>query len=239
MSVRLRRRFVSLLLACSLAGCGPGPGDGVEPVLDKGGPADASGPALEDGGMVDGGGSMEGEMEEISLVMSNPSGKYGTTHGGGQAWVFNGESGPFQVDVENYTGFGGAAAVGPFAMRSADADYDTCGLCVVLRRGEETYMPVDPEGTSFQLSELGKFAGERFSGRAEVSLEFRQVTIQPSTYATSGVPGGKRLRVAPWGWSAVLQQPECGGHGHLHGSSCHCDAGYRRDPQDPLNCIPL
>jgi hypothetical protein len=31
---------------------------------------------------------------------------------------------------------------------------------------------------------------------------------------------------------------ECGGHGHLHGTVCHCDDGYTVDPDDPGNCIP-
>lgn len=63
-------------------------------------------------------------------------------------------------------------------------------------------------------------------------MEFREVPINTTTYATTDVPGGKRLLVAPWSW-------ECGGHGHLHGSTCHCDAGYQVDPQNPANCIPM
>jgi hypothetical protein len=31
---------------------------------------------------------------------------------------------------------------------------------------------------------------------------------------------------------------ECGGHGHLHGTSCHCDTGYKQDPLDEGMCIP-
>jgi hypothetical protein len=31
---------------------------------------------------------------------------------------------------------------------------------------------------------------------------------------------------------------ECGGHGHLHGTECHCDSGYKQDPADPGMCIP-
>jgi hypothetical protein len=30
---------------------------------------------------------------------------------------------------------------------------------------------------------------------------------------------------------------ECGGHGHLHGTSCHCDTGYKQDPEDEGMCI--
>jgi hypothetical protein len=30
---------------------------------------------------------------------------------------------------------------------------------------------------------------------------------------------------------------ECGGHGHLHGTACHCDTGYKQDPGDEGMCI--
>jgi hypothetical protein len=30
---------------------------------------------------------------------------------------------------------------------------------------------------------------------------------------------------------------ECGGHGHLHGTACHCDTGYKQDPEDEGMCI--
>lgn len=32
---------------------------------------------------------------------------------------------------------------------------------------------------------------------------------------------------------------ECGGHGHLHGTQCHCDSGYQQDPGDPGMCIAV
>jgi hypothetical protein len=48
-----------------------------------------------------------------------------------------------------------------------------------------------------------------------------------------------------WTFDATLEafgggepEAECGGHGQLHGDHCHCDPGYRLDPQNPRNCIP-
>ncbi len=32
---------------------------------------------------------------------------------------------------------------------------------------------------------------------------------------------------------------ECGGHGHLHGTQCHCDTGYKQDTNDPGMCVPV
>ncbi len=30
---------------------------------------------------------------------------------------------------------------------------------------------------------------------------------------------------------------ECGGHGHMHNGECHCDEGYKVDPDDNTQCI--
>jgi len=44
-----------------------------------------------------------------------------------------------------------------------------------------------------------------------------------------------------YGSVTILHAPstpeECGGHGHLHGTQCHCDSGYQQDPDDPGMCI--
>ena len=37
---------------------------------------------------------------------------------------------------------------------------------------------------------------------------------------------------------APADPSECGGHGHLHGTECHCDPGYEQDPDDAGMCIP-
>jgi len=36
---------------------------------------------------------------------------------------------------------------------------------------------------------------------------------------------------------AANNPEECGGHGHLHGTQCHCDSGYQQAPNDPGMCI--
>jgi len=37
--------------------------------------------------------------------------------------------------------------------------------------------------------------------------------------------------------AAAAAADPCSGHGHLHGSSCHCDEGYMNDPFNPEACI--
>lgn len=175
--------------------------------------------------------------EQISFTFSSSGGQYATTHGGGDFWLFEGTSGELKVSLETYTEYGAPAAPATFTLRSEDANYDTCGVCVLVRRGAETYLPVVTATSAVRFSTMGKVEGEHFAGEITNAMEFRQVSINQMTYATTDVANGKRLLVNPWTWDIVLPAPECGGHGHLHGTECHCDSGYVIDPQDEGNCI--
>jgi hypothetical protein len=183
------------------------------------------------------GGSTEGP-EQVTVVGTMEQGQYATTHGGGEVWRYGARSGPFIVDLESYSEFGAPTMPGTYTLRTDDSNYASCAFCLVLRRGTERYMPVFAPGKTVAFTSLGKRAGERFSGMLNDRLEFRQVTINAQTFATADVPNGKRLSVAGFAWNVVLVPPECGGHGHLHGSTCHCDPGYRVDPANPRNCVP-
>lgn len=54
--------------------------------------------------------------------------------------------------------------------------------------------------------------------------------------------GGLDYSGVVFGQVTILHAPahpeECGGHGHPHGTHCHCDSGYVQDPNDPGMCIP-
>ncbi|MCA3012714.1 MAG: hypothetical protein INH41_09995 [Myxococcaceae bacterium] len=176
--------------------------------------------------------------EGVTLEPTMAQGRYASTHGGGEVWRYGARSGTFTLSIESYTEYGGPTRPGPFTLRPEDASLATCGTCLLLRRGSERYLPVVTAGATVTFSALGRRAGERFSGTVDRALEFRQVTIDGQTYATSDVPNGKRLSVAPFPFDVALVSPECGGYGHRHGSTCHCDPGYQLDPTNPLNCVP-
>lgn len=193
------------------------------------------------GGGATGGGAAGGTSsgpESVTLTATMEQGQYATTHGGGEVWRYGARSGAFVVDLESYTEYGGPAAPGSYTLRTEDSSYASCAFCLVLRRGSERYMPVFAAGKTVTFSAMGKRAGERFTGTVNQALEFREVTINTQTFATTEVPNGKRLSVAGFTFDVALQPPECGGHGHLHGSTCHCDPGYRLDPTNPRNCVP-
>jgi hypothetical protein len=174
----------------------------------------------------------------VTLMLTMQKGQYATTHGGGEVWRFGARSGTFTVDLESYTEYGGLAAPGSYMLRATDSSYADCAFCLVIRRGNERYMPVFDADKTVTFSAVGKRAGERFTGTVNQTLQFREVTINLQTFATVDVPNGKRLSVAGFGFDVQLQPPECGGHGHLHGATCHCDPGYRLDPIDPRSCVP-
>jgi hypothetical protein len=209
-----------------------------------GGGGGAAGGGAGGGGMTGGGagggtgGGTTSGPESVTLVPMMEQAQYGTTHDGGDLWVYEATSVPFTVKIENYSEYGGPTMTGTYTLRTEDSDYASCGFCLLLRRGNERYLPVISAGQTVTITALSKVTGERFAGTVNQPLEFRQVTINPQTFATTDVPNGKRLLAAGFTFNAVLQPPVCGGHGHLHGNTCHCDPGYMLDPTNPANCIP-
>jgi hypothetical protein len=83
--------------------------------------------------------------------------------------------------------------------------------------------------------------GEQLVGEL-VDLVFQEVTISDS-FETQAVTDGAILPLEAWSFDVAIEDlsapaEACGGHGQLHGDHCDCDSGYRRDPNDPLMCIP-
>lgn len=145
--------------------------------------------------------------------------------------------------------YDGPSAPGLFEIGSSETNYATCGICIRLETGcvpegrafrcEKSFMPA-PQGT-LTLTSMGHSTGQSFAGALEDIL-FNEVNIHPDTFATTVISGGEEYLLDTFSFNEEvlnLTPPVvCGGHGHRHGNHCHCDPGYRVDPQDPLNCIP-
>lgn len=164
-------------------------------------------------------------------------------HDGDRVWLLDARADGHRLRLENYAAFGGPVAPGRVAIEAVDADYASCGLCLVLETDcaaggacETTWMPVPGSG-AVELTALGDGEGEPMSGQLE-GLMFREVEIDAETYATTVVPGGSETALSDWAFDVMLDV-ECSGHGHLHGDTCHCDAGYQNDPNDPGRCVPV
>lgn len=114
----------------------------------------------------------------------------GTDDNGDPLWIFFGQGTDSAISIENYVGFGGPSAPGTVTLRTEDESYETCGFCVILRTGctttscEKTFMPIAGQG-SVTITEMGAVGGN-FRGTFN-GIQFRQVTIDPQTFATTPV----------------------------------------------------
>ncbi len=166
--------------------------------------------------------------------------RYQTDENGG-VWVYSARGGTMRLSVENYEALGGLGATGVRTVGAAETDYALCGICVVLSTEctvqgcSKVFMP--EVGGQISITQLGTAQGQRFAGSLD-SLVFREVTIDRASYETRTVAGGDRFALEMHTWDEAIPALPCGGHGHLHGTTCHCDPGYRVDPTNRMNCIP-
>ena len=190
------------------------------------------------------------EHEELVYSPSSVTGEIQRADDGTLMWLLKSEDGMTQLSVEMYEAFGALTEPGTIMIDADESSYATCGTCFVLQTGcmahgdhyhcDRTYMP-SPTG-QVRFDAIGMNSGDSLTGEA-TGLIFEEVTIGQD-YSTTRVANGHTLSLPSWSFDVVLEgsveppAPECGGHGHAHGSQCHCDAGYKIDPNDSLNCIP-
>lgn len=256
-----------LMLAWSIStGCGdPKEDDTVDPVVECGGNGDfhedhcdcnAGFEPTEDGKSCVPEQKMEDPkedpkedpMDEFMFAPTTVRAATGPGENGKQVWLLEAAYSGSLMSVEIYEAFGGPSSPGTVQMTQKETNYKTCGTCIVLRtdctlslgdvKCNKTFMP-RAQG-EVQFDAMGKMAGQQIKGTMK-NLSFQEVTIAED-YETSPVTDGQILSIKSWTFNALLEslggeQKECDGHGHLHGNTCHCDPGYRLDPEDPKNCI--
>lgn len=142
----------------------------------------------------------DGGTEDVTFVPTDEDGEYDGSSD--PYWFYGATSGAFELSLENYTEYGGPTAVGTYTLTADDTGYDTCGLCIIITRGAETYMPLASSAVSFTT--LGTAAGQHFAGAFPNVVEFREVTIDEDDFTTVDVANGRRLRVQPWSWDFTL-----------------------------------
>ena len=168
-------------------------------------------------------------------------------------WVVEGVDGDMHLQIELYPAYGGPGEAGHHVLTEDDESYATCGTCVVLRTGcilsngfydcDRTFMPA--AGAVFHVDQMGTEEGTKIVARLE-DVTFEQVTIAQD-FSTAPVDDGVSHTLARWAFDVVLggastepdpePGPECSGRGHLHGGTCHCDPGFRVDPNDSTKCV--
>ena len=134
---------------------------------------------------------------------------------------YNGAS-PYQVltakhgrtwlSIENYPGHGGAEGAESRSIGTAEANYATCGVCMLVQTGcqqhgdhahcDATFMP--EVGGEIAFDALGGAVGEAWSGVLS-NVQFVEVTINPRSYETTPVSDGERFDLGTWGFDVLLE----------------------------------
>lgn len=187
------------------------------------------------------------EPEDIAFAATDAEAAVGLSHGS-LVWLLGAKDNDVMLEMELYEAYGAPTSPGTITLGDDATDYASCGTCVVLKTGCEqhddhahcakTFMPVT--GGTVAIDTIDAEADGHLSGELS-DIIFQEVTIG-SDYVTTPVAQGQRLRLSSWTFDAELtsfgEDAECSGHGHLHGTTCHCDTGYQVDPDDPSQCIP-
>lgn len=231
--------------------------DEPDPDVDMGGAPDMPGDP-DMGGEEDMGqdlGDQDQGTEEPPALMFEPTvqrGAVGAGEDGAHLWLLEAEDGATILRLELYEAYGAPTQPGSVTLAPIETNYATCGTCIIVQTGcsahgdhfhcQRTFMP-EAQG-SVSIESIGTSVGSTLSGSLD-DIMLREVTIAEN-YETTPVASGQRHYLSSWAFDTTLEaldggggeEPECGGHGHLHGDQCHCDAGYKVDPQNPANCIP-
>lgn len=144
--------------------------------------------------------SFQPESVEASLFVGEPP-----------AWVLVAKEGSTWLSIENYPSYGGASGPETRTIGADDANYATCGICILVQTGcephgdhshcETTFMA--EAGGEVRFDELGTSPGESWAGRLS-GLRFVEVEIN-SSYESTPVDGGESLDLSYWSFDAVLE----------------------------------
>jgi hypothetical protein len=194
--------------------------------------------------------SVDEEPDQLDFTPASTRAATGEAQDGSKLWVLEALDDDVLLNLELYEAYGGPSSPGTVDITDEETSYATCATCVVLRTGcatagdgfqcEKSFMP--REGGEVRIDEIGSSEGDFLAGEL-LELTFQEVTISDD-YRTEPVTDGDVLRLDAWAFDAELEIVEggsdevCSGHGHLHGDQCHCDPGYRLDPDDSTKCIP-
>ena len=111
------------------------------------------------------------------------------------------------VDVLSFELIDGAPA-SPTAITLSDDGYEACSTCVVLYRGCDANLAncqqtLLAQGGILDVAGIGG-SGATFAGEL-VQAQLVEVTIDPSTFVSTAVPGGESVCWASYAFSATVQ----------------------------------
>lgn len=126
--------------------------------------------------------------------------------------VLTAKEGRTWLSIENYPSLGGASGPDSRAINATEANYATCGVCIMLQTGcqahgdhahcDATFMP--EVGGSIEFDALGSEMGDSWSGVLG-DVRFVEVTINPRSYETTPVADGDVFELGTWAFDVVLE----------------------------------
>ena len=131
--------------------------------------------------------------------------------GGSQIWLLEAKDGDVHLKIEIYESYGGISSPGSITIDDVEANYATCGTCVLLQTGcaghgdhfhcERSFMP--KTGGEVHIDKIGTNAGDDFAGQL-LGLIFQEVTIDQD-FQTEPVVDGEEIALTPWSFDTPLE----------------------------------
>lgn len=135
---------------------------------------------------------------------------------------------PDVLEIDLYSGygaFGSALATGTYTISGAETTFDTCGLCGFI------YTNVDGSGNvaaqyfwNAGTVTLTSVTPTTFSGSLQ-NIQYREVNIDPSTFATTDAPDGCKSSIGSASFSVTLDDSSGSGSGSDTGSGSGSGSG--------------
>ena len=143
----------------------------------------------------------------------HPDSVVGVLYDGARPYqVLTAKEGRTWLSIENYPSLGGAAGPETRSVGSAESNYATCGVCVMLQFGCQVHgdhshcnTTLMPEvGGEISFDALGSDAGDAWSGSLS-GVRFVEVTINGRTDETTPVADGETFDLGTWSFDVTLE----------------------------------
>ena len=134
------------------------------------------------------------------------------TNNNSQVWLLEAIDDDTHLNIEIYESYGGISSPGSLSIDETEANYATCGTCLLIKTGcvfhndhydcDRIFMP--KPGGELQIDKIGTDAGDELSGKL-LGMVFQEVTITQD-YQTQPVDDGEEINLAPWEFSVQLEE---------------------------------
>lgn len=134
------------------------------------------------------------------------------TDNNSQIWLLEARADDVHLKIEIYEQYGGISSPGSITIDDVEANYATCGTCLLLQTGcaahgdhfhcERTFMP--KVGGEVHIDKIGTNAGDELAGEL-LGVVFQEVTIGQN-YQSQPVVDGEEIALTPWSFDTLLEE---------------------------------